>query len=273
MTICTGGKNVLIIGPSRSGTTLLGAGLGSHPGARYAGDIAMWERKWGKLVNDSRTTAIFSKHFGAAGFTPETITPPLPWRPCSRTAPQTSQMRAYLTDLLTQPQPPALVGKITFETMPMDHALWAPICDLDLAFIFIYRRNLLASFVSWKLARKSRIWDLRPGSLGWALSRETIALDPHETSQYFFYIQAHLDHWTPKIKELGGTIVEYEEMTSDWPGTTGRLFDELGWPVIKARKKLKKRTRSDLAQVISNFVELREYFLGSQWEALFCHAG
>lgn len=262
------GKNVLIVGPSRSGTTLLGAGLGSHPAARYAGDIAMWERKWGELVNDNRTKAIFFKHFGTAGFTPGEINPPLPWRPCSWTAPQTSQMRAYLIDILTQSQPPALVGKITFETMPMDHALWATIFDLDLAFIFIYRRNLLASFVSWKLAVKTRIWSVRAGSLR-RLRREKIALDPHETSQYFSYIQSHLDYWTAKIKDLGGAVVEYEEMTADWSGTTRRLFEGLGWPVVKARKKLKKRTRSDLTKVISNFVDLKDYFEGSQWEAFF----
>jgi hypothetical protein len=58
-------------------------------------------------------------------------------------------------------------------------------------------------------------------------------------------------------------------MTSDWPGTTSRLFDELGWPEFKAKKKLKKRTQSDLTKVISNFAEARDYFEGSEWEAFF----
>lgn len=107
-------KNALVIAAARSGSTLLGLGLGSHPDAVYAGEIAMWDNKWGRFVDNDLAAGASAKHFGRRGFSPELINPPLPWRPHPDITPRAAEVEAYLGDLLSAPLRETIVGKITF---------------------------------------------------------------------------------------------------------------------------------------------------------------
>lgn len=261
-------RNVLVIAPARSGSTLLGLGLGSHPCALYAGEIAMWDRKWGRFVDNDYTRAVFESHFGRNGFSPELVNPRMPWRPHPNITPQTPEVEAYLRDLLTRPNQKAIVGKITFDTMPIGHALWTALLALDLDILLLHRSNLLATLVSWKVAFETKVWNVGSGSVQ-RPEAVSVELDPLEVMHYFVTIDSNFQYWETIVNRRCGSVVEYSELTEDWANTMARIFRHLGWPPSEVQPRLEKRTQGSLQELVSNFHELKRFFSRTKWDAFF----
>lgn len=261
-------NNVLVIAPARSGSTLLGLGLGSHPGAVYAGEIAMWGNKWGKFVDNDLARRASRRHFGRRGFSPELINPALPWRPHPNITPQTAAVEAYFRDLLSSPGPQAIVGKITFDTMPIGHALWPCLLDLDPVLVLLQRRNLLETLVSWKVAFETKIWNVGADAQQ-PTEAVSVELDPLEVLHYFVTTESHLGYWSTVLENRDGILVDYDELISDWDQTMAHLFRRLGWVPATVEAKLQKRTRGELPTLVSNYAQLESFFAGSRWEPFF----
>ena len=142
----------------------------------------------------------------------------------------------------------------------------------DLRIIHIKRKNLLRAHLSHKRAQASRSWidtPLNTPNEKVASHKSRFHLDHEECLRVFTYTREQEQICDEMFAQHKRIEVLYENLSRDWEGEIERVQDFLD----VAREPLKPVTRKQaslpLATEITNYLELKEGFRGTVWEEFF----
>jgi LPS sulfotransferase NodH len=150
-------------------------------------------------------------------------------------------------------------------------ALWDHLrLNKDIALIHIKRRNILAQYLSLRLAHATNVW-----STATQLNQTTdpLRLDPGECLRHFETIRAQENACDDFF--AGRRILElaYETLVSDRALAMRSVADHLGVQLDPVEARVIRQRTQPLSEAIKNYDELREFFCDSPWEHFFRQAG
>lgn len=157
--------------------------------------------------------------------------------------------------------------------------IWPYLKELpDFKIIHLKRKNPLKSFLSYRLAKMTDIWQIYDASqsnnlLESALSmyrtavmKETkIRLDYTECLNYFLRIQKRINQCNNFFKEKPILEVFYEDLDKDCLKEMERIQKFLNLETETLSSSLKKQNIRPLTETISNYWELKEKFKDTYW--------
>lgn len=129
-------------------------------------------------------------------------------------------------------------------------------------YIVLYRQDFVASYVSWKLAKKNNRWHKYDDSECSVKDIQKITLDEEDISDYFTKVQSR---YTQAVKDLSKksdfTLLSYEEL-SDRPQ---QCFNENLFPFCGMSRQVvsspnKKINSYSNEEIVENFDEVRHIF-------------
>ncbi len=142
--------------------------------------------------------------------------------------------------------------------------------DLHLAFpeakfLIIYRADIAAQYVSWRLAKATGRWIGRSERDTY---RATIRVDPDELRAYCQKIRARYESvMTAPWVLQSASVLRYEDLASD----AERVFNYRVFPLLQIapcaiRTSMVKQNTRPLEEVVENFESVREVFrAATQW--------
>lgn len=137
--------------------------------------------------------------------------------------------------------------------------------DHDLRVIHIQRANKLEMLLSLRLAGLSEAWNSTAGEY---LS-DGVVLDPEECERFFVATEQREQACVELFANHPALAVSYDDLASDTEACMAGVQEFLGVPVARLSSPLKKQGQRAVAEVISNFAELKTHFCGTEWEQLF----
>jgi LPS sulfotransferase NodH len=140
--------------------------------------------------------------------------------------------------------------------------------DRDVRVIHLVRNNLLESFVSESVARRTGEW-LRRLNEEAPPAPDPFEADVRECEKYFNNISSM--HVWAREHFAGHPFLElsYEEMCSEYQATLDRTFELLGVAPVPVCAPYRKQASRPVRDQLSNFAQLREAFLGTPYERFF----
>ncbi|TIM35251.1 MAG: sulfotransferase [Mesorhizobium sp.] len=185
-----------------------------------------------------------------------------------RTDPQ-----AFIDDVVFGPRP-RVVRAVGFKLFYY-HAQEAPFSDVwklivgdgNIRIIHLMRRNILAQFVSLKLAHKTQVWSATRKTAG---TVDPIRLDSEECRKHFEQVRRHERECDALFRDHQKLNIYYEDLVRAQEAEMGRTLDflEVGAEPGSSTRLVRQRT-VPLSEAITNFSELRAAFRNSEWGA-FC---
>ncbi len=138
--------------------------------------------------------------------------------------------------------------------------------DRSLAVIHLKRRNLLHTFLSLKMAFKTRQWWSLKSSPRAAL---TMHVAPEECRRYFETLdstaveadRAFMEH--PKIEVI------YEDLVADQHFILEQIFTFLNVPYKPVTTRMKKQNLVSPRETITNYDQLKDHFQHTRWGVFF----
>ena len=136
----------------------------------------------------------------------------------------------------------------------------------EMKIILLTRKNWLASYSSYLIAKKDNNWWVGNPS---HRTKSTVYIEPDNLSKYFskriFYDDKIMNH----IRFHQILEINYEEM-SKYPDHTFRMVqDFLETDILKLKVSSVKKEIRPLSEVIENFEELKASFSGTKYENFF----
>jgi LPS sulfotransferase NodH len=150
---------------------------------------------------------------------------------------------------------------------PWQRPVWDYLVDRpDIRILHIKRRNVLGQYVSLKLAHKTDIWSsARPVTQ----DPQRIRLDIAACQNHFAWVRRLEEECEALFKSHKVTNVYYEDIARDSKDEIESVQKFLGLRCeILSAQTVRQQTRP-LSQVISNYTELRDAFIGTEWENFF----
>jgi len=133
--------------------------------------------------------------------------------------------------------------------------------DHSIKVIHVKRRNKLETFLSWKLACRSGVWDSNQGSY---LSGPT-HLDFKECLRFFEETDALEKKYASLFQDHEIIQVFYEDMIKDTNNSLRKIQSFLGVEYEPPNSPLKKQNKLRTPEAISNYLELKEKFKDTKW--------
>jgi len=127
----------------------------------------------------------------------------------------------------------------------------------ELRFLVIYRADLAAQYVSWKLAKQSGRW---VGTSDTAVHSNKCLVAPEEFLQWC----ASIRHRYAEVSACSGlwqraVILSYEDLSGDPELVMGEtVFPFLGLAPVSVAPRLRKQNPRTLSECVANFAEVRE---------------
>lgn len=143
--------------------------------------------------------------------------------------------------------------------------LWAAIRAIPgLRVIHLQRRNMLAAFVSEKLAQQTGHWHSYGKTRSDAPSRVHVDIDAilaylKGTEEAY---QTHLDDF----RHQESILVHYESFLADFDGTCRSVQRFLGVPVMTLQPRTQKLESRAMKDIVVNHRELLAALCGTRWE-------
>jgi LPS sulfotransferase NodH len=167
------------------------------------------------------------------------------------------------------PSPIKAVGfKIFYQ-----HPVWDPSGNVwqylremeDLRVIHLRRRNLLKSFVSWKIAQKTDVWK-QANNASLELDKR-VAISPQECVAFFE--QTLQQEKIADERFSGKPLLQttYESLTSQFSEQMELIQEFLDIDPRPIAMKTAKQNPESLSELIINYDELSHAFSGTRWEA------
>jgi LPS sulfotransferase NodH len=153
---------------------------------------------------------------------------------------------------------------------PLDtdcNALWEELVkNKDIKVIHLYRKNLLKTVISRKIAIETDIWSSEKTKLAQIPKFEfPPKLIEEEIKKSI--------NWRNKYNKLFNNhhIIElsYEDMIKSLNDDLFFLQEFLGLSKMKLYSHLEKQQKKSLSQVLSNYTEIEEYFSTTKWKKYF----
>ena len=146
--------------------------------------------------------------------------------------------------------------------------IWPFLKDMqNLKIIHLKRKNLLETFLSMNYAMKDRQWLIK--SKKDANTKQAIELGYDETLKGFKQIrewEKENDNYFSKQSLLE---VFYEDLAGNYEHEMSRIQQFLEIPHARTHASTKKQSNKKLSESISNYAELKEHFIGSEWASFF----
>jgi LPS sulfotransferase NodH len=141
------------------------------------------------------------------------------------------------------------------------------IADSEIRIIHLMRGNILAQFLSLKLAHRSDVWSMTRATAGKA---EPIRLDPDGCARHFAEVRRYERECEQKFAAHPLLRVHYEDLVRAQDREMERVLEFLGiTPESGSRTKLVRQRTVPLPEAIENFAELREVFHDTEWAGFF----
>ncbi|MGH6924784.1 MAG: sulfotransferase [Propylenella sp.] len=231
----------MLVGAERTGTSLLGGLIGSHPDAVYCGEL-------------------FNPDFLASSTFPEQMR----WAPeevkaADLRASDPARFLARLVERAAESGYRAVGSKVLYSHTNCAEGLRDYLASArSLRVIHLKRRNLLRRLLSEKRARATGVW--------WVDAHEArrspqprIALDIVECLQDFSQMEAMQVEHDALFKDHDVLEMYYEDVAPDPPSAGTRAAEFLGLDAGKKMMVWSAKTGVDtLDQAIANYSELRE---------------
>lgn len=159
------------------------------------------------------------------------------------------------------------------------HDAWRHVWDLlrhrpGLHVIHNTRRNLLATYLSWRRAELTGIWKvteaIRPQAEEVA-RRVRLELDVERCRRFFEETEAQARQMNEFFTEPGCPVLEvvYEDLAENRDATLDRVQDFLGVERRSLEPQTHKQALLPPSEEIVNYEELRRAFSGTPWERFF----
>lgn len=136
----------------------------------------------------------------------------------------------------------------------------------NLHVVHVKRRNLLAIHFSRKVADQTGRWN---GKVAGAPAQGALALDPAECIQDFEETRAWEVACDQRFAGHPLHQVSYEDLAADFAGELAKVQRFLGVEVQPMQPVTAKQERQPLAQRIANYGELKAQFTGTPWAGFF----
>ena len=228
----------VILSRARSGSNLLRAYLNSVDGVRVEAEILNWKR--GRDV-----TNVVHKAYGK------------------------------------QPKNIKAKGFKLFYYHPNDgvsETVWDELTTYENIIIFdLVRENLLDIVVSRELAELTDQWIVGNDVTGRKIGGPKLKLDPSRVESLFKSMEAErkscLEYLSARAIEI--RYISYTQLVSDPVDVVTSLLTELELPqkfCVSDRRSPRKQNNRPISDIVVNYEEVREYFVGSDWEVFFSDA-
>ena len=273
-------RRFVVVCAIRTGSTMLGSYLGSHPGVRMFFEL-------------------FHRHaeaapFGVAGYGARAVDPAV-------VRLRNADPVAFLERHVFGRQPPGVhaVGfkllytqarrgptwwdgpafdrwRATSDGAPQTDwsaarsDLWAHLAaDRDLAVVHLTRENPVRGMVSARLAKQTGRWGVgATGGVGEETARATVRLDPAHVLQDLAAGARQRREADALFAGHAVAHVTYEELVEDPGAALARLQAHLGLPVVALETRTRKQNRRPLADVVENLGDVEAALGGTEWADL-----
>ena len=132
--------------------------------------------------------------------------------------------------------------------------------------VHIKRNNVLRTHLSRKLAMETDRW---VNVTGEDQRFRPVALDFEECLADFTQTQSWHDAYDKLFDDHPVCHVEYESLAADIGGEMARVQQFLGVERLEVAPETHRQITKPLSESISNYVELKQQFAGTEWQAFF----
>lgn len=236
----------VVIGRSRTGSTLLLRSLKDHPGVigygeLFRGDRINWQMQLGSPSSSERvryaadpSTLLQERVFGAYG-------------------PKTQAVGFKLFYYHAQ--------------LPNWQSVWHYLAaQPTLRVIHVKRHNLLATHLSRKVADLTGRWNDKVVGGG---GRSLLTLDYDECCQDFEQTRQWEVACDQRFANHPLLQISYEDLAANFAGELAKVQQFLGLPAQTMKPATVKQEQKPLAQRIANYSELKAQFVGTTWATFF----
>ena len=182
-----------------------------------------------------------------------------------------SDPRAFLTEAVFRrwPRSCKAVGFKLFyyhaRAMPFA-TVWDHLAqDREILVLHLKRRNILAQYLSLRLAHKTNVWSAVPRGRE---RREPIRLDSDACRRHFEWVRRLEAECDAFFSRHVMTTIYYEDLTARIDAEITRIQNALGLSEEKLGLS-SMRQRTSLSHAIANYSELKDSFADTQWAGLF----
>jgi LPS sulfotransferase NodH len=239
-------RKLVLIGHARTGSTLLGMAIAQHPGIAMHGELFHPDRLQRARIAGTRRPYCD----GADG-------------------------AIYVREMILESELAGfqVVGlKLLYDQArtPGANEVWNFLRgDPGVHVIHIVRRNLLAIYVSFEVARRTAVWSLPVEQHG-SSACEPFDIDPDDCAKFFAQIEARrfrADAWFAGHRTL---TIEYERDLFDmFAATIERIWKFMGVASFPAVRALRKQACRPIRQQIRNFESVKHHFEATRFAEFF----
>ena len=158
--------------------------------------------------------------------------------------------------------------------------------DTTIKIIHLQRKNLLRSYISYLIARKTRVWIIHRNLLRFYISyllagktkawisyrtnsnSKKVYVNINELFERYEYTKKCINRINAEFKNHSILNLTYEELNTDQEMAMKKVFDFLGVSYQKVTCSLKKQNTERIEDLVSNFSELSRALEGSDLESM-----
>jgi LPS sulfotransferase NodH len=138
----------------------------------------------------------------------------------------------------------------------------------NLNVIHLKRRNILANYVSWQIAKKTDVWILLKGKNNHQIQLE---IDYQDCLNYFHKTKAlekeHESFFAEHAKQIHNLY--YEDLVANTEQEIQGVQRFLGVESLPLTPYTQKQEKRSLQEIITNYDELKEKFESTPWQTFF----
>ena len=148
--------------------------------------------------------------------------------------------------------------------------IWNTLINIpDLHVIHLKRRNILRTLVSRKLADLNNVWQQTAADISPKSRTKCVSFEVEELESGFRRTKGWEEKGGLDFKSQSIIEVYYEDLVRDTKVICGGVYDFLGVSAWDPTSSLVRQNPEKLADLISNFDELKEKFSGTRWAGFF----
>lgn len=240
-------QKFIVIAHQRSGSTMVIATLGSHPNIIEFGEIFVSYNFSNALKGDDQYS--FPMLFLRNKYPTEYL--------------ERHIFSSFRNDVLA----------VGFKLFPPDldnnnfKVIWNWISEnKDIKIIYLHRKNLLASYASKIMAKKTGRFHISNES---QRTNTKVKINHKKCLEYFIATERYMKSTLERL--LGHDLLEitYEDMIIDLDKSFAKLQQFLGVEVISLKSIIIKKEIRPLSNVLSNYDQLCDQFMNTKWEVFF----
>lgn len=134
--------------------------------------------------------------------------------------------------------------------------------------IHLYRKRLLAAYVSFQRALLTHEWGIKAGDSAHGKEAPPLTIDVEGFQKYADEILSSQDLVAGLFREHPMLTIEYrEDVAEHYDATIGRIEEFLNLDVMSLPQLLKKQARRPIEEEVTNLAEVQAVLRGTRYEA------